>query len=395
MEEMGITITEEQLTDIVGEDCVYGPDFAECSLGATIEWISEELGLTQDQKNCLQNNALIVPQITDYLLNNNSESIATFLNNYSAEDNPCPTINALSNFLALKQQNDNYKVDRFIELYTLLEEDPEALVENCITEEDLSFWVDLLTFQIPQVCEDKIDALGNGWANQPLEDGDGTTVNLDYYSITIDQLPTRPNGSSFEEIDEFFQYFRLNFYDFIDQNISHFQFFPEPFNDEDLWSSTSPLTSIFTIDISAGPASDDGAVICSSIDGCCWVFSTIKTPQWGLNGNNDGFHPVSGNRQFGYITNGDTYTIYTKGADRANKHDWLNLFSFIFDEEQEIYNGGHNCWVSLMESIENYTQSNGGVVASVYNNDGNLKPKWEIIKNLLQGIEPITVIPCN
>lgn len=47
-------------------------------------------------------------------------------------------------------------------------------------------------------------------------------------------------------------------------------------------------------------------LICSDYNyGENWTFSTLNAPGWLEGDSYDGFHPVSGNRQFGIIDNGD------------------------------------------------------------------------------------------
>jgi hypothetical protein len=198
-------------------------------------------------------------------------------------------------------------------------------------------------------------------------------------------------------MSDFFYYFRTHFDDFVDDDVSHFNYFAYPNNDQSKWFSSDPITSLFSINIpvAGGIAGDDGTVICSDFNECChWVFSTIKAPQWGGGGANDGSHPVSGNRQFGYTINLDgSYSLFTKGADRANRN---NLLKFLFiDETDQIYTGGHTCWSSLISGLDTFLAANGTVVLETDLNTRGSKPTWSTIKNILQSSLPITEIPCH
>lgn len=300
-------------------------------------------------------------------------------------------------FVDLLVNDSEYVWDRFKELYELLEDNPEAFIENCFDNPaDISNWNDLLAFDVPQNCLDRLTNEGLG--NQPLEFGNANTVNLDYYSITFNNLPNRPDGTPFSTIEEFFNYFRTHINDFIDLEISVFDYYTNSGNnDESLWLSNNPITTLFSIDIPIlGPIADDGMVICSSNPGCCWVFSTVKTPgNYFTNTNgNDGTHPVSGNRLFGFKENiNGSFSIYTKGADRARYNAIVGLFPVSGDA---AYNGGADLWESLIDGLNDFVlpQNNGGNIILDKNSTGQ-RPKWDKIEAELKSLTTITVIPCD
>jgi len=128
---------------------------------------------------------------------------------------------------------------------------------------------------------------------------------------------------------------------------------------------------------------NDGAVVCSSYEqGCCWVFSTL------FDGNDvitsDLYHPVSGNRQFGLLSNSDnTYTFYIKGADRVtNWWDWMLIGG-------TIYAGGSNLWINVINNIIQLVgSSNSQIITPII-----FRTDWVETKNKLKGNQPIDSVP--
>jgi hypothetical protein len=134
---------------------------------------------------------------------------------------------------------------------------------------------------------------------------------------------------------------------------------------------------------------DDGSVMCVEHQLCCWIFSTIRTPS-----SDDGSHPVSGNRMFGFTenTNG-TYTIFTKGFDRARFPLVLSLGGFASGNTS--YDAGSNLWDSFLDKIEGYLNNNGvqNNITKDYNSNG-VRPDWDEVLNFLRSSTPINEIGC-
>jgi hypothetical protein len=106
-------------------------------------------------------------------------------------------------------------------------------------------------------------------------------------------------------------------------NYAYFQsgtsFDPIP-QDEALWNSSNPLSTIISISI----ALDDGNVVCSDFQSCCWVFTTLQA-LWKPFTWKDGVHPVSGNRQFG-ISDAENHSASA-----------LNFAGFVFEVLEETF----------------------------------------------------------
>ena len=207
---------------------------------------------------------------------------------------------------------------------------------------------------------------------------------MDYFGVTINTLPV-VNGQQLT-IRELFEYIRKNINDFLDPSIAEFV----PYTPVDLlkWNSTNPVTTLFTIEMD-----DDGSVICSDYknqsNSSDWIFTTMKTPGWFSDTYpEDGFHPVSGNRQFGYKTNvNNSYTIFTRGADRLTNfyHNWFAGIAF---------NGADNLWMSFISNIRSFVNSNQGSASSNFIIEKH-RPDWDDVRDVLYGEKNTSDINCS
>ncbi len=138
----------------------------------------------------------------------------------------------------------------------------------------------------------------------------------------------------------------------------------------------------------------DGSVICSSYSPSNWIFSTIEVPFNPFVTGYDGLHPVSGNREFGYIQNSNgTYTFYTRGVDRITGaiDDVVvrNLKTNPFDAPDALWNSFNN-------GIYNYTLSNSGTASNPTTTPNIIyRPKWDKVKEVLRGIRPVSDLNCK
>lgn len=277
----------------------------------------------------------------------------------------------------------------------LLEADPFALLEmDC---DQLPKWQALAQHTPPQSVIDKLEQVSNtismGYAQlQSIKDGSGALVNMDYFPITIQTLPLNPQTSQRFTAQEFLYYIRTNINDFI--NTSYSEFSPSTqtgFNESQIWLSENPLTAIIHINIPF-PAGD-GSVICSQTTSSTWVFSTIEMPYFVLQGD-DGVHPVSGNREFGFLTNADgSYTFYTRGTDRISTSFDATIVQNMIGEP---FLKPDNLWRSFKRGIYNFTQANGGSANNPVQADNSIyRPDWEKVKEVLQGQRPVSDLGCN
>ncbi|HLV47160.1 MAG TPA: hypothetical protein VKY32_08995 [Flavobacterium sp.] len=271
----------------------------------------------------------------------------------------------------------------YIALLIELEENPSFLIE--IDCDQLPNWQTLAQHTAPQSVQNKIENLPSSWANdfeiQPIDEANGTTVNLDYFSVDITQLPNNPNTGQQFTADSFLDYMRRNFNDFVDDNLSSFDPYCEIPSmcqtETDLWFSNNPLGSIIYIDIPG----DDGVVVCTEYTNSYWYFMTMNAPYAGN-------HPVSGTRQFGYEqnTNG-SYSFFVRGVDRIDS----GVMEFL--ASSQMFGGADDLWTSFQNKTNQFINDNGGnstVIEPVKN-----RPNWNKVEEVLNGERPISELGCN
>jgi hypothetical protein len=151
----------------------------------------------------------------------------------------------------------------------------------------------------------------SSWYIHRIEDACGD-INLDLYPVKVSSLPITMTA------EEVLEVVRTNINSFVDEGYADFEPYdnkypPVTFDDDAHWNSTSPESTVLSIQMRMSRYfnPDDGSVICAKAQPNYWIFSTLYTDE-------DGKHPVSGNRQFGYVEDPDGgYVFFTRGADRA------------------------------------------------------------------------------
>lgn len=145
---------------------------------------------------------------------------------------------------------------------------------------------------------------------------------------------------------------RKDFPTYVDTTLSRFEFYPGLEGEQQRWESNNPLGTAFSIQLMAGGVDwlDDGTVVTSGYNSADWTFSTVYSPA-------DGFHPVSGNRRFGYQDNGDgTVTLYTRGVDRLSNYgtqlgNWLSKFKPNYRPDGIAFINADDLWASFQQAI--------------------------------------------
>jgi hypothetical protein len=191
------------------------------------------------------------------------------------------------------------------------------------------------------------------WYIHKIEDALGP-INLDYYPVTVSTLPII--GGHRATAADFLSHIRKNLNKFIDTNIADIESYDT--SEGQRWESSSPLKAVMTWNMKVAGSFigylgnlNDGSVVVSEFRPQHWIFSTIWTPR-------DLDHPVSGNRQFGFIVNEDnSYTFYTRGADRTTNEIAYRLSTLAFGS-------AHQLWFSLQGKITQFVNSNNGNAAS-------------------------------
>lgn len=167
--------------------------------------------------------------------------------------------------------------NRLNTLNSAVTQNPNLLLD--IPCNQLPFWQDVATHQVPQSVKTKLENIKNqtswwsNWQITDLDDGASARINMDLFPIKINTLPNKPNSTQKYTPEEFFNFFRLNINLFAEKFTpivdSHYGI-----DDTVLWNSSNPLGALIHIEIPA----DDGTVICSGFSTNTWIFSTIKAP---------------------------------------------------------------------------------------------------------------------
>lgn len=263
-------------------------------------------------------------------------------------------------------------------------------------------WLQLASFTPSQGAIDKLNGivqtimLSNGFPGagyikykdvasvQYLSSGFSATTNLDFYPVKINSLPIVNSQQLTPQ--QFLQYIRVNINNFVNTSISSFTPYNHyGVNDQALWNSSNPDKAIVSINISG----NDGSVI-TSFDPQHpekWIFSTIKDPY-------NGSHPVSGNREFGYMVDpAGGYIFYTRGVDRL-----ADPIGTLLQSTTGIpFNSADNLWKSFQEGISTFVNQHSGS-ASVETRS-QIFPDWDVLRAVLNRTAPISSIrtntPCN
>ena len=222
------------------------------------------------------------------------------------------------------------------QLEDLLEENPYALLD--IPCDLIPDWQNVAGHEIPDAVFDRLDseALFEDAEIQRLEDATGAIVNMDHYSVSVSE-DGLPDGM---DAEAYLDQVRMNINDYAEP--ADFQYYPGTTNEADRWAN-NPIGTMFSIALGPGAS---GSIVATDYSSSHWIFSTVYTAE-------DGTHPVSGNRQFGFNQHDDgSVTFYTQATDRISSNRWRagNLVDYI-PLVDGIFEGGGNVWENLQENI--------------------------------------------
>jgi hypothetical protein len=250
---------------------------------------------------------------------------------------------------------------------------------------DFTPWQHLIDFEIPSSV---VAAMAQRTAKPQTigAAGSGSPVTLDYYAIQITSLPpslVSSNTDAAHALVSLLEEVRRNFVrrPMCNPALAAFQYYsvaapacsPSPSQDEQLWLSSDPLSTLFGIRMpiaSSGVSPyDDGTVVCSDylLDPANaaghWTFSTCEDS---CNNN----HPVSGNREFGCQLDSTGLTIYTRGVDRVYMGGWRGSLQatglFPFQTYCEMaWAGADSVWRSFQGAVEGFVAELGGAAKAV------------------------------
>lgn len=280
---------------------------------------------------------------------------------------------------------------RTIALRYHLRDFPNALLN--VPCEEIIKWLSVASFKPDQEIINKLSFLTTqstqgvfdpGFKIQDFAFATGASVNMDYFSVTVTELPHNMSAT------ELLMQIRLHINDFIDTDKSFFEPYNKttiPTDENALWNSNNPKGSVLHITIPF----DDAAVVCSDFSESNWKFSTISSPVSML-------HPVSGTREFGFVNGPDgSYTFYTRGVDRITlgSDNGAGFVDAIGDlvSRKLVFGGADDLWSSFQDGITNYVNSNGGYAFK--NSVVKYRPRYSLLYSVMNGEIPITDLDCD
>jgi hypothetical protein len=233
-------------------------------------------------------------------------------------------------------------------------------------------WADLINFRPSATIQTGLKSRASTWHIHKLEDAYGD-LNIDLYPVNVSVLPT---GMTAENL---FEYFRTHINDFLDNDYALFEPYDDKYppaaipGDKARWLSSSPESTVISIQMRMhlpwihhiNP--DDGSIICAEKTTNFWIFSTLYTDK-------DKEHPVSGNRQFGFIQGENGYVFFTRGADRATGY-WDNF------PATPVFTMADLLWKSFQSKLASYVNSNGGSATTV--NPISVRVDWNAVKTVV------------
>ena len=210
---------------------------------------------------------------------------------------------------------------------------------------------------------------------------------MDYFPVTVNLMPLINGKVATPE--QFLEYIRKNINTFVNTDYSKFDAYKySDVDDTNRWNSSNPKNAVVAIDIGSlwgtGILDDNGSVIVSKYNSSGWTFTTIYEPMYSS-------HPVSGNRDFGYVKNSNgSYTFYTRGVDRLTNADGAALERMTRDGE----NGGipfqkaDALWASFQKGIADYVNLHGGNSGAAAKE--TYRPEWSAVKKVIDGKAPLS-----
>lgn len=227
----------------------------------------------------------------------------------------------------------------------------------------LQDWAELISFRPPVPIQLGLNSrfqVAGLPANvvHAIEDARGP-INLDYFPVRIEALPLK--GGVGMTADELLEEIRRNINNFVAGYPQGCQFNPyDVAIDGPVWAPpffpTGMPGAVISIDMWVGlpgPLAplgnlEDGSVVLAEITHDHWTFSTVWTPD-------DGNHPVSGNRRFGYeIRHAGEFVFYTRGADRTTTLADSQLSTTVFGAAEHL-------WRSFQARLAAFVNANGGI----------------------------------
>ncbi len=203
------------------------------------------------------------------------------------------------------------------------------------------------------------------------DDGYGGRINLDYFGLTFEAPADQRIGTVFQQLRR-----ELTKIIFAGERNKHFKLYegrwrtsltPKQLKaNANLWASDNPVGALMNfrlhnpISATCTPGDylcivrEEGDILVTCSSATSVIFTTVQTEE-------NGYHPVSGNRGFGLKDNADgTWSFYTMGADRLSlmgsaisrlpETDYFGLPNMFPD----IFDGGKLVWVKMMKNMTSH-----------------------------------------
>jgi len=229
----------------------------------------------------------------------------------------------------------------------------------------LAEWASLISFRPPPDIQTGLkNWLGGQTHFHRIEAALGP-INIDLYPVLI-TTPPQSGGVAMTPADVLARIRQLIIgpQAILDTTISEFN----PYAGETRWDSADPTGAVISIAMKMWPKDDRGSVVTTSWSSSHWIFSTAWTPlDWG--------HPVSGNRMFSIIDNGDgTWTFFNRGADRATM--WVDYGAATMNI---IWNKADSLWRSLQQGVVKYVNDNQGAASIDSAHTSSIRYDWGLV----------------
>lgn len=275
------------------------------------------------------------------------------------------------------------------EINNILEYNPYLFLDIPCNQFDS--WKRLNNFNVPQSVKNRINVLNfntgqNSFFLHDINNAEGPILNMDFFSVTVSQLPNKFLTNTRYTASEFFEeMMRKQLNSFLAGGPASFGAYNE--SERQKWMSSDYLGTIMRFDINAamwGLITQDGSVIAIDQSPTRWIFSTIRTPL-------DYDHPVSGFREFGYYMEGNNYVFYTRGIDRITLKS--DHFAGEYGPFQNAFEGADKLWTTFQNNLANHINSpvNGGVAK--INSPYKSRPNWNQYQRVKYGLAPVSSLP--
>lgn len=258
----------------------------------------------------------------------------------------------------------------------LLAEDPFALLD--VPCDQLPRWISLNRHRVPEAVMDRLNSLAvlSPYEIRYMQDGSGAVANLDYFAVTV-PIANLPATYS---LDTYLEHVRMGINDHTEGSL--FEAYPGIPNEWVRWLE-NPLGSLLSIQLfgETPPRTwgDDGSVVTSAYSQTGWTFTTVHTPA-------DDWHPVNGNRAFGYVDNNDgTATFYTRGVDR------FSVFGYQYVQATTgiPFSRADALWESFQALIA------AEVPNAFVHPPVRYRPRYSAVRDVLDGRAPLSTLGCR